>query len=109
MQPGTSKKVPGFFSRMAAPTVSAPAPEAEGDSVGKHTKRITKAALVTAVAVSSSARAQVSGSWVSGSGSWSVGANWTSNPLAPGAGGAATFNNNSAATITLDTRPLLSG
>ena len=53
------------------------------------------AAATASMGLSTAARAQVSGSWVGGSfGSWSVGANWSSNPAVPSGGGYALFVKN---------------
>jgi autotransporter-associated beta strand protein len=75
-----------------------------------------RAFVVAAVWTSATASGQVSGSWASlNSGSWSVGANWSSNPQFPTDGGVATigagtsqYTSSSAPTIYTDTPVALS-
>ncbi|MGH7178761.1 MAG: autotransporter-associated beta strand repeat-containing protein, partial [Tepidisphaeraceae bacterium] len=74
-----------------------------------------RAAVCTgALALPAIAWAQTSGSWVVDSdGSWSVGANWSSNPSFPASGGTATFgllsNTTAGRTVFLNTNVSLNG
>src|SRR5438552_6286467 len=58
---------------------------------GRKLRYILASAIVP-LAASRTILAQTSGSWiVDADGSWSIGSNWSSNPLTPGSGGIATF------------------
>ncbi|HEY7090321.1 MAG TPA: autotransporter-associated beta strand repeat-containing protein [Tepidisphaeraceae bacterium] len=76
---------------------------------GTFLSRRALRALAGAAVLSLSATgySQVSGSWITlGGGSWSVGSNWTSNPLFPDGGGTATVSVGDAS-IRLDTNVTL--
>jgi autotransporter-associated beta strand protein len=65
-----------------------------GSSSTKRHRRCRSCALPIAIAtslVTSSLRAQVNGTWIGDSGSWTNVTRWTSNPLFPTGGGVATF------------------
>jgi autotransporter-associated beta strand protein len=78
--------------------------------MNQRRKRIAQLAGVVLTASHSIVTAQVSGSWVGPSfGSWTTGANWSSNPLVPGGGGYATFKGYTSSIVVDSGSVLLNG
>jgi hypothetical protein len=63
-----------------------------GKSMLRRNRLLLATALAATLGTPAPGHGQVSGSWINlDNGSWSIGSNWSSNPLYPDGGGTASF------------------